>query len=240
VISVDIGKKRDYTAVAGMEKIQNKWAWPYEDRNDGEPYYRLKFIERLPLDTDYDIQIEAIKWIFGAVVEEYKEKNIKPLVVVDATGCGLVVFDLVRKHIPSTNGIWFHGGKNVTRDGAVYNVPQGDLAMVLQIMMQSERLTYASNIPELETLKKELLNFSYKVNINTGHTHFEAWRERDHDDQVYAVACALWWLDKRYKTMSLESAIKFADMVRSCGYPEGHKWIGDKEESTKEPIIWKD
>ena len=236
VIAADIGKKRDFTAICGMEKWQNKWAWPYEDRKDGEPYYRLKFIERLPLDTDYDVQVEIIKWVYDTVVEEY---NFPPEVVIDATGCGNVVLDIIRKQIPSANGIWFHSGKNVTRDGAVYNVPQSDLAMVLQVAMQSKRLTYAAGIPELPKLKKELLAFTYKTSIKTGHTHFEAWRERDHDDQVYAVCCGLWWLDKRYKTMDMESAKLFSAMARSCGYPEGHKWIGDKEEPKKEKIIWK-
>jgi len=237
VIAADIGKKRDFTAICGIERWQNKWAWPYEEKDDGDPYYRLKSIERLPLDTEYNIQIEVIKWIYDTVVEDYAEQNIRPDVVIDATGCGTVVLDMVKKAIPKAQGIWFHGGKNVSRDGSVYNVPQSDLAMVLQILMQSKRVTFASDITGLDKLKKELLNFTYKVNINTGHTHFEAWRERDHDDQVYAVACGLWWLDKRSKKINWDMTKKFGEAIR--GRPVRTDWIGNRELPPKEKIEWK-
>jgi hypothetical protein len=35
--------------------------------------------------------------------------------------------------------------------------------------------------------------FKVKININTGNESFEAWRERDHDDLVLAVALACWF-----------------------------------------------
>jgi hypothetical protein len=241
VIAVDIGKKRDYTAIAGIEKWQNKWAWPYEDKDDGEPYYRLKFIERLPLDTDYPVQVEAIKWVFDTAVEEYAEKNLKPDVVVDATGAGTVVLDMVRASMVAY-GIIFHGGGKVSYDNGVYNVPVSDLAMVLQVAMQSKRLTYSAGIPEIEKLKKELLAFTYKTNIKTGHTSFEAWRERDHDDQVLAVCCGLWWCERRYpkmRKMDMEGAFALGELIR--GRPVNTNWIGDKkEEPQKEPIKWAD
>jgi hypothetical protein len=239
VVAADIGKKRDFTAVAGIEKWQNKWAWPYETKDDGEPYYRLKFIERLPLDVGYDIQVESIKWVYDTVVDEYKEKNLKPDVVVDATGAGTVVLDMIRKVLPAY-GIWFHGGNKVNYEKGVYNVPVSDLAMVLQVAMQSKQLTFSAGIPDIDKLKKELLSFTYKTNINTGHTQFEAWRERDHDDQVYAVCCGLWWCERRYpkmRKMDMEAAFKLGDAIR--GRPVRTEWIGDKKkEPEPEPIKW--
>ena len=215
VIAADIGKKRDYTAICGIEKWQNRWAWPYENKKDGEPYYRLKFIERLPLDTEYNKQVETVKWVFDTVVEEYSEQNLKPDVVVDATGAGTVVLDMIRQTLPAY-GIWFHGGRNVNYENGVYNVPVSDLAMVLQVAMQSKRLTFAAGIPDLVKLKKELLAFTYKTNIKTGHTQFEAWRERDHDDQVYAVCCGLWWFECRHKkarAIDMEALIKMRELL---------------------------
>jgi hypothetical protein len=44
-------------------------------------------------------------------------------------------------------------------------------------------------------LVKELKAF--KVTVTTaGHETFEAWRERDHDDLVLAVALAVWLSDR--------------------------------------------
>jgi len=240
VIAADIGKKRDYTAICGIEKWQNKWAWPYETRDDGLPYYRLKFIERLPLDTSYDIQVEAIEWVYNNVVEQYKDDNIRPDIICDATGAGTVVLDMIRKVLPAY-GIWFHGGNNVTYNDGIHNVPVSDLAMVLQVAMQSKRLTFSAGIPDLAKLKKELMAFTYKTNIKTGHTQFEAWRERDHDDQVYSVCCGLWWCERRYKQMRkavLDDSFKLAQQIR--GGDINKIWLGDKNEKEPEKINWAD
>ena len=43
-----------------------------------------------------------------------------------------------------------------------------------------------------EVLVRELSTFRAKVNIATGNESFEAWRSRDHDDMVLAVALAAW------------------------------------------------
>ena len=50
------------------------------------------------------------------------------------------------------------------------------------------------------SLQRELQTFRVKVNALTAHESFEAWRERDHDDLMVAVACAIWWGEqRRYK-----------------------------------------
>jgi hypothetical protein len=40
------------------------------------------------------------------------------------------------------------------------------------------------------------LTFRIKMNVATGHESFGAWRERDHDDLVLAVALACWLGEK--------------------------------------------
>jgi hypothetical protein len=46
-------------------------------------------------------------------------------------------------------------------------------------------------MPERELLIKEFLAFRVKITAAANET-FEAWRERDHDDMVLAVALACW------------------------------------------------
>jgi hypothetical protein len=43
---------------------------------------------------------------------------------------------------------------------------------------------------------REFLTFRIKMNAATEHESFEAWRERDHDDLVLAVALACWLGEK--------------------------------------------
>jgi hypothetical protein len=52
-------------------------------------------------------------------------------------------------------------------------------------------LKIAEELPHAEILVGELTTFSTKITL-AGNETFEAWRERDHDDMVLAVAMALW------------------------------------------------
>jgi hypothetical protein len=41
-------------------------------------------------------------------------------------------------------------------------------------------------------LVREIQNFQVKINLETAHDSYGAWREGTHDDLVLAVALALW------------------------------------------------
>jgi hypothetical protein len=46
-------------------------------------------------------------------------------------------------------------------------------------------------------LERELQHFKVKINTQTGHDSYEAWRESDHDDLVLAIALSLWFAERR-------------------------------------------
>src|SRR5262249_45729100 len=77
-----------------------------------------------------------------------------------------------------------------------WRVPKRDLVSAVQATLQTKRLKIATALPETVTLTRELQAFRVKVNVATGHESFEAWRERDHDDLVLAVALAVWYGDQ--------------------------------------------
>jgi hypothetical protein len=76
--------------------------------------------------------------------------------------------------------------------GHGWNVPKRTLASVLQAVLGTRRLKVAPSLPLASVLTRELETFSVKINLATGAESFEAWRERDHDDLVLAVALACW------------------------------------------------
>lgn len=82
-------------------------------------------------------------------------------------------------------------GNAITVEGAGWHVPKKELVSVLQVLLQTRRLHIARSLPEAQTLIRELEAFRVKVTTNANET-FEAWRERDHDDLVLAVAIACW------------------------------------------------
>jgi hypothetical protein len=61
------------------------------------------------------------------------------------------------------------------------------------------RCFYTKSISSLKTLKKELLNFKRKINLNTAHDSYEHWREGDHDDLVLATSLAVWFCRRKTK-----------------------------------------
>jgi hypothetical protein len=138
-----------------------------------------------------------------ALAEElYDHERMRPYhrppdLVVDFTGVGRPVADMMRKEGLSFTPVLIHGGDAETRDGAVHRVPKRNLVSAAQIALQSGRLGISTELELAETLRRELLNFKVKINIATKHDSYEAWRERDHDDLVLATALACWRATRR-------------------------------------------
>jgi hypothetical protein len=84
------------------------------------------------------------------------------------------------------------GGDTVTRDGNLTRVPKRDLVSAAQVALQTGRLKIAASLPDAATLTRELESFQVKINLDTAHDSYGAWREGSHDDLVLAVALALW------------------------------------------------
>jgi len=61
----------------------------------------------------------------------------------------------------------------------------------VQVYLQSKRLKIASQLPEADTLTRELQNFQVKITDAANDT-YGAWREGTHADLVLAAALALW------------------------------------------------
>jgi hypothetical protein len=70
--------------------------------------------------------------------------------------------------------------------------PKRELISSLQAAMQSKRLPVAKSLPLAKVLEKELLALKVKVS-SAGNETFKAWREKDHDDLVLALAIGLWF-----------------------------------------------
>jgi CxxC motif-containing protein len=113
--------------------------------------------------------------------------------VVDRTGVGGAVVDLLTEAHLSPIAVTITGGDKVHRDSKTrYSVPKRELVGCLQVLLQTGRLKIASALPESEILVKELLNFQVKITASA-HDTYGAWREGAHDDLVLAVALACWY-----------------------------------------------
>jgi hypothetical protein len=184
ILGLDLGQSTDYSALAILEKTWRPV--PSEGSKEEETHYVLRHLQRWPLKTPYTaIVAEVSKMVQNPPLD-------KPILAVDQTGVGAAVIDQFKQaKIKATlTPILITSGHKVTQDGRVWHVPKKELVSVVQVVLQARRLQFAA-VPERERLVKEILAFRVKITM-AGNETFEAWRERDHDDMVLAVAMAVW------------------------------------------------
>ena len=105
--------------------------------------------------------------------------------------------------------------------GANWRVPKRDLAGAVQVLLQHQRLRFAAALPFTPVLTQELLNFRVKIDPATAHDSYSAWREKDHDDLVLALALAAWWGERlagdRVPAVDLSRALQRTRTPRRWG-----------------------
>jgi hypothetical protein len=181
---LDLGQAQDYTALAIAEKV-----WKPHPSGDGrqEAHYVVGHLHRWPLKTPYpDIVADLARlvshwWLSGSALG------------VDQTGVGKAVVDLLRREQleASLRPILITAGHQIIRgDDGAWHVPKKELVSCVQVLLQTRRLRVAA-VPERDTLVNELLDFKVKITAAANET-YESWREREHDDLVFAVAMACW------------------------------------------------
>lgn len=164
----------------------------------GPAKYYCNVVERFERGVPYTDLVDKV----GKLFQDSKFAG-GPL-VVDGTGVGRPVVDLFRRAkldcrlVPVT----ITGGSSANTLGKVavdewgyWHVPKKELVGSVQVLLGTERLQVAPALKYAGTLVHELKNFSYKVK-DTGHVSLEAWREKDHDDLVLALALAAWWAER--------------------------------------------
>jgi hypothetical protein len=181
VLGVDLGQAHDYTAIALIEAHRG-------------PSYNLTLLERPELKTSYPriVQrvVEMMKKLKGLVPDEHCQ------LVVDATGVGRPVVDLMRERGLAPIPVTITGGSTELHEDWCYRVPKRNLVSNAQVLLQQRQLKVAGDLPLGPLLIKELEAFKVKIDPLTAHDSYSAGREGIHDDLVMGVALALWWAEK--------------------------------------------
>ena len=92
--------------------------------------------------------------------------------VVDQTGVGRAVVDLMRQAIGWVVPVTITGGHaaTVTEDHS-FHVPKKELVTCLQVLMQSRRLRIARQLHEAAVLVRELQQFQVKITARQGRVY---------------------------------------------------------------------
>ena len=180
LIGVDIGQKRDPTAICVAE---------VEDRGE-EQHYLIRHLERFPLGTPYPEVARRI----GEIVEQVAKKGDEayPTLYVDATGVGTPVVDLLRESATKTNdviAVYFTYGDRRSAEGGEVKLGKAYLVSRLQALLQTGRL-HLPRTSESAALSDELLNYEIRVDSNAN-DRYGAFRVGTHDDLVTALGLAV-------------------------------------------------
>ncbi len=190
-LGVDLGQRQDPTALAAVERVIQRG--PEVDPATFEPitqvFYRVRGLRRLKLGTPYTEIVSEVARVARTVAAQGATT-----LVVDATGVGAPVVDLLRGELDSTIPlvpVIFTGGDTVRCDNGIFRVPKKDLVHGLIVLFEDRRLRLPDDHPEARALVNELSNMRVKIS-GESHASYEAWRQGQHDDLVFALALACW------------------------------------------------
>jgi hypothetical protein len=202
ILSVDLGKRQDHTAYviteAKQEVRKNK-----RQGNIVVMVSTVRDIQRIPLDTDYDIVAEHIHSTFWDerlwLRDSHSGRSIAPTLVVDAGGVGDAVCDDLAKNLgmPFIRYRLVRGtaaeNRHSSRD---FTVPRTIMFQQLYAAFNSDRIRISPRLRGAEVLLGELKGLQVERNEETGYervTH----REGEHDDLAICLAAANWWASRR-------------------------------------------
>ena len=221
VVGLDLGKLADYTAISVLRQRERHELIDEQDRQRvfeaviaGTPapvgftrdwstvarrvprlgeakgkatHFELVHLDRVPLGTSYPGIVDHVRELLTR-----RELRGQARLVVDATGVGVPIVDLLRDAGVQPVPITITGGGTPSRDprGGGYHVPKRDLVDLLAVLLQTSRLAVASSLRFAQALADELLAFEAKITA-AGHDTYGA-REGAHDDLVLSVAIAAW------------------------------------------------
>ena len=182
LIGVDVGQKRDPTAVCAVEcerRLVN---------GRREVHFLVRYLERLAIGTRYPAVADRVAEIVAAV----RKRSVLRRLYVDATGVGLPLVDLLVSRdlgVTVTAVYFIHGDRWTEVDYQTVHLGKAFLVSRLQMLLQCGRI-HLPRTPEAEALTAELLKYEIRVDENAN-DRYGAFKVGTHDDLVTALGLAV-------------------------------------------------
>jgi hypothetical protein len=187
-IGLDLGQRQDFSAQACVERYSGP-----------ARCYDLRHLERLNLNMSYP-----------AVASHTRNLVAKTMchgtttLVIDATGVGAPVLDLLHASGVRPIAITITGGRKISGTGRLLGVPKRILIGTLVKLFGAGRVRIGAKIPYSTELIQELLNFQVRVNPRTRQESYAARGTQKHDDLVLALALAVWYAEHAATAQEVE------------------------------------
>jgi len=187
IMGLDLGQAADYTALAVLR----------QSAVEGFRRYEALAIKRWPLGTAYTEIVEAV----GRLIDKHQLASQD--LVVDGTGVGRPVVDMIRKARMGANlrPVTITGGSKESCADGYWHVPKVALISCTNVLLQNGRIVWNKEMRYVQTLVKELQNYRVKITASANES-FNA-REGAHDDLVLALALACWWGERGTRRLNI-------------------------------------
>jgi hypothetical protein len=136
-------------------------------------------------EKTYPQIVRALSWLV-----QRPELESKTQLVVDATGVGRAVTDMLHSAGLDPVRITITSGFKAVGTRGAYRVPKQDLVSSLIVALQTDRLKIASAIKHADELRHELEQFRI-FSSEAGRASYEA--SAGHDDFAISLALAVWY-----------------------------------------------
>jgi hypothetical protein len=203
ILGVDVGQRVDYTAAVLVEL-------KYVEENGQEYlFFNVRSVERFPLGTTYatvrDTLLTAFKNWEAHVSRENGSSEHRPYIVLDATGVGAGLYDLLEEKVREFHGlegrlirVTITGGESEPRvEGSGIYLPKAKMVSSLIAAIQSGRMAFPDT-RLADELRDEILNFDLSSR-GTGTPELGALKSGTHDDLVTALGLACFHARRRFK-----------------------------------------
>ena len=189
-IGIDVGQKRDPTAIAVVE----------QDPRRPEPHYIVRHLERLPLGTSYPLIATRLQTVItkvnALVVNPQRpyplavpDAHVDVHVYVDATGVGQPVCDVLAQSGQRVIPVYFTHGDRRIDERTQITLGKAWLVSRLKTLFQTQRI-HLPVTHEALAMKQELLDYEIRVDQDAN-DRYGAFRVGSHDDLVTAVGLAV-------------------------------------------------
>jgi hypothetical protein len=192
-VGLDLGKRLDYSAVAVVERGEEaRFDYLHWMQQSARKGLVVRFLERIRLGTPYTEVVERVV----KIIEQLRDRHVKGgrrQLVVDATGVGMPVVDMLRAAEPDCEltPVLITSGAEQHLTNGVWHVPKVDLLAGVQAALETGELRIARRMRETQTLVQEMMDVRVKLR-GSGGMRLGADGFGQHDDLVLAVALACW------------------------------------------------
>jgi hypothetical protein len=183
-VGIDVGQLKDPTAISAV--------MVYGPARTITAH--VKHLERLPIGTGYpDVarRVQSLLHNLNNVLFAEGISTHKITVLVDVTGIGRAIYDMLREAVPPSVrliAVTLTGGAEQTKAGVEWKIPKADFVSNL-VRFASERRLYLPATKEAANFQRELRAFQgRKTSASTLETGA---RQGAHDDLVIAVGLSL-------------------------------------------------